>query len=175
MVFLTTILGLSSIIIVNPKDGSIISILEVDDTDCFTNIETTKKLISNKLMVKVIESLEYNGECKVNRKVDKIVINAVTGSFWTEAEIDHNNQASITYFVSINKFQYTPSEPIIAHKFIKNIDFSHKVTDNKDQSPNFFIRSDYNLSMAVLAFNSTLKYYCQIILFSLSTGYGNYI
>ena len=142
-------LGLDSFIILDPVNKLI------QKQVSFNTKKEAKQNLFNKLIA-------YDGTYV--DKVNYIQIN--TGSLWSRKEV-HRRNLITKFILQLNTATYIPFTPITVNTYSFSLDFSGP------SNPMIILRPDHSNSIFAIGLNSIHKYYCQILMVSAYTNYGN--
>ena len=98
---------------------------------------------------------------------DGISMKVLTGSLSTK-----NYKNKTCFILSITSFSYIINEFIEKFNYESYIDFSNPLAFNNSWQKCFILRLDHGGTMVAIGLNSTHKYHCQVLLLSLTNGYG---
>ena len=84
-----------------------------------------------------------------------------------------NNKPETSYVLTICNFYYTINKSKEIHRRKLKVNYSNPIVNNENSPKCLMIRPDPIDSVVAIALNSHHKYYCQVILMSLYTGFGN--
>ena len=114
------------------------------------------------------QCIDYDGSYVLK----KDCVEGIVASLWYYAEEALQKKTSYKYLLTISSFTFMHDNLLITENFASTIDLANLTLE---PIKCLILRTNNTNSILALGFNSTHNYYCQVMLLSLHTKYGNYL
>jgi len=140
--------------------------------ECFIVFDPIKKLILKRVnFVKKQhkECIAFDGVYK-----DKSgCVEIVTACIKSKKESHSAKVSNREFALTVHSLTYIPNNPINLNHYSLDLEFSNPLSKKSSGIKTLIVRPDHSNSTINFILNSTHKYYCQILMFSLHSKYCN--
>jgi hypothetical protein len=128
-----------------------------------------------------VHFIDFNGDYHMVTAGRGVEVRGVIGLLYTKQQYLALNKtcvfpelenAAAEFAVELTAVRYADKEAVMVKRFVTAVEFSTSPPGKRQQDCCLVVRTDSTCYSALVALNSSHKFYCQLLLVSTSTGAG---